>query len=60
MELNPDGSFEYTPDPDYFGEDMFTYRAETEILPSNVATVNLVIHGVPDPPVAGDDRGNHS
>ena len=52
--LNDDGSFEYTPDPDYAGNDTFTYRAETEILPSDPATVNLVIQGVPDPPVAGD------
>ncbi len=55
LTLNLDGSFEYIPDPDYFGTDTFTYRAETEILPSNLAVVTLTVIGVPDPPVAGDD-----
>lgn len=26
VQIFPDGSFIYTPDPDYFGEDIFTYR----------------------------------
>ena len=27
VDLNPDGSFTYTPDPDFIGTDSFTYRA---------------------------------
>ena len=33
--LSPDGGFEYTPDPDYFGLDFFTYRVFDGALYSN-------------------------
>ena len=43
LELNPDGSFTYTPDPDYTGEDSFTYRIHTNQTSSNVASVTILI-----------------
>lgn len=49
--LNADGSFNYTPDPDYFGEDSFTYQASDGELLSETVTVTLSIQPVNDPPV---------
>ena len=48
LELNPDGSFTYTPDLNFFGSDSFTYRVFDGQLHSNVATVNLDITAVAD------------
>ena len=45
--LLADGSFEYTPDPDYFGSDSFTYLARNRG-DSNVATVTLTVTSVAD------------
>lgn len=47
--LNPDGTFTYTPDADYFGEDSFTYTAADGDLDSNLATVTITINPVDDP-----------
>jgi VCBS repeat-containing protein len=55
LSLNSDGSFVYTPDPDYFGGDSFTYTAHDGQAASNVATVNLTVTPVNDAPVAMDD-----
>ena len=41
--LQSDGSFTYTPDPDYLGLDSFTYRAHDETADSNVATVHVTV-----------------
>ncbi len=53
--LNPDGSFEYTPDANYNGTDQFTYYAndgtDNSLVP---ATVVLTIEPVNDAPVALD------
>jgi VCBS repeat-containing protein len=51
--LNPDGSFSYTPDADYFGADSFTYRVFDGTTYSAPATVNLTINDVADALVAG-------
>jgi VCBS repeat-containing protein len=56
LALNADGSFQYTPLPDYNGTDTFTYRAKSGDYQSHVATVTLVIRSVNDPPVAFDDN----
>ncbi|HTK77374.1 MAG TPA: tandem-95 repeat protein [Gemmataceae bacterium] len=52
-----DGTFTYTPAPNYNGSDFFTYR---DIDPSgalsSVATVSLTITPVNDPPVAANDN----
>ncbi len=55
LTLNDDGSFDYMPDPDFSGEDSFTYRASDGILASNVATSLIAISVVNGPPVAVDD-----
>ena len=53
--LNANGSFSYTPEPDYFGTDSFSYRVNDGSLNSGVATVSLTINAVNDPPVAAGD-----
>ena len=54
LTLDADGSFTYTPAPQFVGEDSFTYRAEGGTAPSNVATVRLIVTKT-DPPLAMDD-----
>ena len=55
--LNPDGSFTYTPNPQFNGPDSFTYHVNDGSDDSNIATVSLNITGVNDPPTANDDNG---
>lgn len=43
IELKPDGSFRYTPDPQFFGTVSFSWQADDGSLVSNVATVTIVI-----------------
>lgn len=45
----------YTPAPNYFGSDSFTFRATDGSLPSNVAIVSIAVGGVNDAPVANAD-----
>lgn len=47
--LNSDGSFQYTPNPDFFGDDEFTYQASDGSL-SDQATVTVTVTPVNDPP----------
>ena len=51
----PSGEMTYTPDPDWFGIDSFTYRAHDGEDYSNVATVTITVTWVNDPPVASDE-----
>ncbi|PYR72641.1 MAG: hypothetical protein DMF87_27575 [Acidobacteria bacterium] len=44
----------YTPDPNYFGDDRFVFRANDGVNDSNDASVELWIFGVNDPPVVSD------
>jgi len=53
LALNPDGSFTYTPNTDYVGEDSFIYQSGTDGLVSNPATVILSVTN--GRPVANDD-----
>ncbi len=48
--LNADGSFTYHPAANYNGPDSFTYMANDGTLNSNVATVNITVNAVNDPP----------
>lgn len=50
--LNADGSFTYTPDADFFGEDSFTYKASDGEAESAVATVAITVDPVNDAPTA--------
>lgn len=52
--MNPDGSFVYTPDPDYFGFDSFTYKATDGEFQSNLAVVSISINAINDAPVVTD------
>lgn len=53
--LNPNGSFSYTPKPNFSGGDTFTYRASDGSLQSNAATVRISVTPVNDPPTAVND-----
>ena len=46
LTLNPNGSFTYTPDADFNGTDIFTYKANDGSLDSNVAAVFLTKSGI--------------
>jgi VCBS repeat-containing protein len=49
LTLNANGSFGYTPDPNFTGDDTFTYKANDSTSDSNVATVTITVNPVPDP-----------
>lgn len=54
--VNPGGkSVTYTPAPDFFGTETFTYRATDGTAQSAPATVTVTVSNVNDPPVATDD-----
>jgi VCBS repeat-containing protein len=55
LTLNVDGTFTYDPNPDYFGEDSFTYYANDGQLDSDVATATITVNppGVVDLDIAG-------
>ena len=52
---NADGSFTYTPNPDFSGTDTFTYRANDGTASGNLATVTITVMPVNDAPVAVND-----
>jgi VCBS repeat-containing protein len=51
FKLGTDGSFSYTHDGSETTTDSFTYRTDDGNLASNIATVNITISSVNDPPV---------
>lgn len=55
LAFEPDGSFVYTPSPDYNGPDSFTYKVSDGVLESNVATVQIAVNAMNDAPVANND-----
>jgi len=52
--VNPDGTLNYTPDPDYFGSDVITYTV-TDGSDQATSTVAVSVAGTPDAPVAEND-----
>jgi VCBS repeat-containing protein len=58
LTLEADGSFTYTPEPDYNGSDTFVYRAEQGEFEFQEATVTIEVAAVddpsPPPPPAGE------
>ncbi len=56
LELNPDGSFQYTPDENYFGNERFTYQVGGDRETSEPATVTIAVSNTNDPPQAVDDE----
>jgi len=55
--LTEDGSFTYTPDPNYSGMDSFTYQVSDGDLSSNPAAVSIDVAPVNDIPLAFNDMG---
>ncbi len=55
LDLQSDGSFSYTPSPDYSGVDAFTYVAEDSQSHGAPAQVSLAVQPVNDAPVARND-----
>jgi len=58
LTFNNNGSFEYTPDPDWSGVDYFTYHAYDGEDDSNIATVTIAVDPVNDDPIANDDTAS--
>src|SRR5204863_126582 len=52
LTLNANGSFTFTPAPNFNGPATFTYKANDGSLDSNTATVTITINPVNDAPVA--------
>ncbi|NNF63953.1 MAG: tandem-95 repeat protein [Acidimicrobiia bacterium] len=57
LTLNSDGSFEYTPDANYHGNDSFNYTADDGNGGTDTATVSISVTSVNDDPDAVDDAG---
>src|SRR4029077_14734326 len=55
LALTSDGSFTYTPNPNYAGPDAFQYKASDGPSLSNAATVSIAVAQVNDPPVTEAD-----
>jgi VCBS repeat-containing protein len=56
LNLNTDGSFTYTPQPNFTGSDSFTYKANDGTADSNIATVTITVDPIPNQaPVATND-----
>lgn len=54
--IDDSGMANYTPNADYNGTDMFSYRVEDEHgLESNTAVVSIIVNNLNDAPVAVDD-----
>ena len=50
LALNANGSFSYTPSPDFNGTDSFTYKANDGTFSSNTVTVSITVATVNDAP----------
>ncbi|HEX2987038.1 MAG TPA: cadherin-like domain-containing protein, partial [Chloroflexota bacterium] len=55
LALNANGSFNYTPTPNYNGTDSFTYKIGDGSPDFDTATVSITITPVQDPPIAVND-----
>jgi len=56
LTLNANGSFTYTPNANFNGDDTFTYRANDGTANSNIATVAITVCPINDAPVASNDN----
>ncbi|MCG8648772.1 MAG: Ig-like domain-containing protein, partial [Pirellulales bacterium] len=55
VSVNLDGSFTYTPVPNFFGNDSFTFLANDGTDDSNEATVSITVNSVNDAPTTVND-----
>jgi hypothetical protein len=53
-----DGSFSYSPNPDFNGTDSFIYEICDSFYACDTATVTITVISVADPPVANDDSAS--
>ncbi|MCM3629584.1 Ig-like domain-containing protein [Paenibacillus glycanilyticus] len=53
--LNPNGTYTYTPDPNYNGPDSFTFKANDGTADSAPAKVDITVTAVNDAPTASND-----
>lgn len=60
LTLNADGSLVYTPDPQFVGNDSFTYRANDGTVNGSLATVSLTVVSQNDAPVVITSHGDRS
>ncbi len=58
LTLNEDGSFTYAPNPDFFGEDSFTYRASDDTDQSAPVTVRITVKDVRDCTITGTEAND--
>ena len=58
LTLNPEGSFNYTPNTGFVGTDSFTYKVNDGLADSNITTVTLTVNRINDAPVANPDSYN--
>lgn len=56
LSLNTDGSFTYTANANFYGQDSFTYYAEDSAGATSTATVTIAVNPVNDAPVAQNDN----
>jgi gliding motility-associated-like protein len=54
--MNTDGSYTYTPDPDFNGTDSFDYQLCDVDGDCDIATVTIAVNSVNDFPIANDDE----
>jgi len=55
LNLQPDGSFVYTPLPGYYGDDHFTYQAFDGLVYSDPTLVTITVNPINTPPTAAAD-----
>jgi VCBS repeat-containing protein len=56
LELNPDGSFRYTPTENFYGTDTFSYQASDGTTTSDLVTVEITVTAANDVPLAANDQ----
>ncbi len=54
LDLRDDGSFAYKPEPDFFGDDGFTYKANNGLQDSNAGIVSIAVKPLARAPIAVD------
>jgi subtilisin family serine protease len=55
LTFNANGSFSYTPEPNFYGTDRFSYKAKDDARESAVSVVALTVNPVNDAPFAVDN-----
>lgn len=55
LNLTSTGSFTYSPNPNYFGTDIFTFQVSDGTNTSSVATGSITVNSINDAPVAVGD-----